>query len=72
LERFSAVPLVVPDRDDHIEAAALRNRCRRAGIQVGTIEALLAQICLRHDLTMLSTDEDFRHIAGQCALRLWH
>lgn len=71
LDRFSAIPLIVPDRTDHIEAAALRNRCRRAGIQAGTIDALLAQLCLRHDLTMLSADDDFRHIAEQCPLKLW-
>jgi predicted nucleic acid-binding protein len=71
LERFSAIPLLVPDRTDHIGAADLRNRCRRAGIQAGTIDALLAQLCLRHGLTMLSSDDDFRHIAGQCALKLW-
>ncbi len=71
VDRFAAIPLLTPERDDHIEAAALRNRCRRAGIQIGTIEALLAQLCLRHDLTMLSTDEDFAHIGRHCALKLW-
>jgi predicted nucleic acid-binding protein len=71
IDRFSAIPLLMPDRDDHIEAAALRNRCRRAGIQAGTIDALLAQLCLRHDLTMLSADDDFVHIAAQSALKLW-
>jgi hypothetical protein len=71
LDRFSAIPLLVPDRTDHIEAAALRNHCRGKGVQAGTIDALLAQLCLRHGLTMLSADNDFRHIAGQCALKLW-
>ncbi len=71
LDRFSALPLIAPDRRDHVEAAELRNRCRRAGAQIGTIDALLAQLCLRHDLTMLSTDGDFRHVASHCALRLW-
>ena len=71
LDRFSAVPLLVPDREDHIAAAELRNRCRRAGVQVGTIDALLAQLCTRHGLTMLSTDNDFKRIAGRCALKLW-
>ena len=71
LDRFSAVPLLVPDREDHIAAAALRNVCRRAGVQVGTIDALLAQLCIHHDLTMLSTDEDFRRIAGHSVLKLW-
>jgi predicted nucleic acid-binding protein len=72
LDRFSALPLLIPDREDHIRAAELRNRCRRAGIQIGTIDALLAQLCIRHDLIMLSTDNDFEHIAGQCTLKLWH
>lgn len=71
LDRFSAVPLLVPDREDHIDAAELRNRCRRAGVQVGTIDALLAQLCIRHGLTMLSTDSDFRRIAAHCSLKLW-
>ena len=71
LDRFSAVPLLVPDREDHIAAAVLRNRCRRAGIQIGTIDALLAQLCMHHNLTMLSSDNDFNYIAGQCALKVW-
>jgi hypothetical protein len=71
LDRFSALPLIIPDRDDHVEAAELRNRCRRVGIQIGTIDALLAQLCVRHRLEMLSADEDFKRIADQSALRLW-
>jgi hypothetical protein len=71
VERFSALPLVVPDRDDHIEAAELRNHCRRKGVQIGTIDALLAQLCMRHGLTMLTADEDFTHVAGHSRLKVW-
>jgi predicted nucleic acid-binding protein len=71
LDRFSALPLLVPDRRDHEDAAELRNKCHRAGIQISTIDALLAQLCLRHDLTMLTTDRGFYDIAGHCGLRLW-
>jgi predicted nucleic acid-binding protein len=71
LDRFSAVPLLLPDRNDHVAAAELRNRCRRARIQVGTIDALLAQLCIRHDLTMLTTDKDFERAARHCKLSLW-
>jgi predicted nucleic acid-binding protein len=71
LDRFDALPLLVPDRRDHVDAAELRNRCRRGGIQIGTIDALLAQLCLRHDLTMLTTDGDFRDVARHCTLKLW-
>ena len=71
LDRFTAVPLLVPDRRDHVDAAELRNVCRRHGVQIGTIDALLAQLCLRHDLMMLTADRDFRDIAGHFPLRLW-
>jgi predicted nucleic acid-binding protein len=71
LDRFAALPLLVPDRRDHVDAAELRNKCRRGGIQIGTIDALLAQLCLRHELTMLTTDRDFHNMARHCALRIW-
>ncbi|MBS0447399.1 MAG: PIN domain-containing protein [Proteobacteria bacterium] len=71
VERFAALPLLQPDREDHIAAAELRNTCRRAGVRLGTIDALIAQLCVRHDLVLLSTDNDFRLAAKHCALRLW-
>ena len=71
IDRFSALPLLIPDRQDHIHAAELRNQCRRSGVQIGTIDALLAQLCIRHTLTLLTTDKDFVHAAAHCPLRLW-
>jgi len=71
VERFGALPLVVPDRLDHIEAADLRTACRRQGVQVGTIDALLAQLCVRHRLTMLTTDRDFAAMARVRPFALW-
>ncbi|MGQ0752651.1 MAG: type II toxin-antitoxin system VapC family toxin [Betaproteobacteria bacterium] len=71
VRRFSALPFVIPERQDHIDAAELRNQCRRAGVQVGTIDALLAQLCVRHGLTLLTTDNDFVRAARHCALQVW-
>jgi len=71
IEHFAALPLIQPDREDHVAAAELRNTCRRAGVQVGTIDALLAQLCIRHDLTLLSTDNDLALAVPHCALRVW-
>lgn len=71
VERFSALPILNPNRRDHIDAAELRNRCRRAGVQIGTIDALLAQLCIRHKLTLLTTDQDFTHVASHVPLQLW-
>ena len=71
LHRFSALPTITPDRDDYIEAAEVRNRCRRNGVQLGTIDALLAQLAIRHELVLLSTDQDFRHAAAHVPLKVW-
>jgi len=69
--RFSTLPFVIPDRQDHIDAAALHTRCRRRGIQVGTIDVLLAQLCLRHRLTMLTADRDCSRIGDVTELAIW-
>lgn len=69
--RFGALSAVQPTRDDHVAAANLRNSCRRAGVQLGTIDALIAQLCITHDLELLSTDRDFEHASHHCPLRLW-
>jgi hypothetical protein len=71
IDRFGALPLLVPNRQDHIDAAVLRNRCRRSGVQIGAIDALLAQLCIRHALTLLTTDKDFVQLAAHCPLKLW-
>ena len=72
IERFRSLPMVMPDRQDHVNAATLRNACRRRGVQAGTIDALLAQLCIHHDMMLLTTDKDFTHIARvEKALKLW-
>lgn len=47
VERFAALPCLQPERRDHLAAADLRNDCRLRGFQLGTIDALLAQLCIR-------------------------
>lgn len=71
IDRFAALPLIAPDRSDHIGAAEVRNACRRAGVHLGTIDALLIQLCGRHELTLLSTDNDFVHAARHVPFELW-
>ena len=71
LDRFTALPMIVPDRDDHVGAADIRNACRSHGVQLGTIDALLVQLCLRYDLVMLAADDDFAHASRHVPLRVW-
>jgi len=39
LEKFASPPMLMPDRTDDVDAAELRNRCRRAGVQLCTVDA---------------------------------
>lgn len=71
VERFSAFAMIQPDREDYVAAAGLRNTCRRAGVQIGTVDALIAQLCIRHELVLLSTDQDFVHASKHCKLKVW-
>lgn len=71
IERLSALACLMPDRQDHIEAAEVRNICRRRGVQIGTIDALLIQLSRRHDLVILTTDKDFAQAAPHIDFRLW-
>jgi predicted nucleic acid-binding protein len=71
LHHFSVLACVQPNRNDHMEAAEVRNACRRRGVQIGTIDALLIQLCCRHDLTLLSTGQDFALVAKTIDFRLW-
>jgi hypothetical protein len=71
VDRFAALAFLVPDREDHVEAAEVRNSCRRRGVQIGTIDALLIQLSRRHDLVLLSTDKDFQSATKHVEFRLW-
>lgn len=68
--RLSALPMVMPDRQDYIDAADIGRTCRRSGVQLKTIDALIAQLCIRHDLELLTTDQDFEFAKRHVPLKL--
>ncbi|MCL2317196.1 MAG: PIN domain-containing protein [Actinomycetia bacterium] len=70
-EQFASLRLLEPARDDYIAAAGLSNTCRRAGVQLATIDALIAQMAIAHDVTLLTADQDFVHAAAHIPLRVW-
>jgi len=70
LKAFAPLPIIIPERKDHVDAAALKIRLRQNGAQAGTIDVLLAQLCLRHGLSLLTSDADFAHMARFIPLRL--
>ena len=70
-DRFEAVTMLVPTTADHIAAAELGNACRRRGVQLKSVDALIAQLCIAHELVLLTTDADFRHASVHTPLRVW-
>ena len=70
IERLQVLPLLNPTRETYSHAALLRKFYRHGGLQIGTIDALIAQLCIEHDLALLTTDNDFVHAARFVPLRL--
>ena len=69
LEAFDYVQ--EPSRADYIEAARIYRTCRTQGYTLrSTIDCVIAQVCLRHGLALLSKDRDFKAIATCFPLRL--
>jgi predicted nucleic acid-binding protein len=71
VELFAALEYHVPSREDHIAAAGVRNTLRAAGVQVGTIDALIARLAIAGSHSLLTTDNDFRAAARHLNLQLW-
>lgn len=70
-DQMNGMTYLDADRNDHLAAADVFVGCRERGIQIGSVDALIAAICIRRDLTLLTTDRDFAHIAELTGLRLW-
>ena len=68
---FLSTPFLEPKRDDYAAAADLSIACRRAGVQLETVDALIAHVCIAHDLTLLTADADFTHAARHIPLDVW-
>jgi predicted nucleic acid-binding protein len=71
IEMFAALEYLTPSREDHVAAAGVRNTLRSAGVQVGTIDALIAHLAIAGDHTLLTTDNDFRVASGHISFDLW-
>jgi len=71
VESPSALAFLQSVKGDHLEAAEVRNSCRRRGVPNGTMDALLIQLCRGNDLTLLTTDQDFHSGAKYIAFSLW-
>ena len=73
-ERLAAwlapLPVLLAARAHHLVAARMANACRRAGVAVGAVDALIAALTVEHGARLLTTDEDFQRVREHTALRL--
>jgi predicted nucleic acid-binding protein len=70
-ETFGVLECLTPTFDDHVEAAGVRNRLRSTGVQIGAIDALIAQLAIAGRHMLLTTDKDFHLAARYVELDIW-
>ena len=51
-------------------ASETRSRLIAKGLRARLPDALIAQSCIDHDVLLIARDEDFRHFAKHCGLKL--
>ncbi len=68
---FHRLPTLPISDDTYFQAAHLYRHLRKKGVTPGgPMDCLIAQACVEHHTPLLTLDDDFRHIARHCSLRL--
>ncbi len=70
VDYLDAFTLLKLRRADCVAAAALHRRCAGKGISASTLDSQIAALAIAHDCELLTTDQDFDHIARHSSLRL--
>ena len=70
VDYLAPFPLIEFTRSDFIQAARLKNKCRSKGISAGSIDFLIASVCINRSYPLLTADRDFNYIAKYCGLDL--
>ncbi len=68
---LSDFPYIETIKNDYIYAAELRNLLKSKGITAGSFDFLIASVCIRNKLTLLTFDKDFNHIEKYTDLKLF-
>ena len=61
---FEAIPYIETSREDFIASGTLWSSQRKQGKIVPSTDCLIAELCIRHDLTLFSLDSHFEEING--------
>lgn len=69
-KHLRAFPDLELEAADYEDAAELFNRCRGRGVLGSNTDFLICAVALRRELSIFSTDGDFKHFARVLALEL--
>ncbi|MFO1186883.1 MAG: PIN domain-containing protein [Alphaproteobacteria bacterium] len=67
---IDGLPLLAPKKGYWQRAGLARRLVKKHGKRALLGDALIAQTCIDHDVALITRDEDFRHFAKHCGLRL--
>ncbi|MGD0389230.1 MAG: PIN domain-containing protein [Tepidisphaeraceae bacterium] len=68
--QFQTMPLLPTPDDLWSSAAGLGQRCRKKGIDAGSLDLLIVSVAIHHQAELVTFDRDFQRIARVCDLRL--
>ena len=68
---FASLELIEPTTADYVAAATVGNVCRSVGIQIGSVDALIAHLVASGGHTLLTTDKDFLLAQQAMDLKVW-
>lgn len=69
-EHFEAFPMLEITREIYVKAAELKNHLSKNGIQVSTVDALIAAAAISNGYYLFTNDKDFSYIAKHSKLKL--
>lgn len=61
LQSFQSLTYLEPTWGDYVLSAGLANTCRAKGVQLATVDSVLAALAISNNLALLTTDQDFVH-----------
>jgi len=70
VEYLKPFHMIEISRTDYIDASRLKNHCRSRGINAGSVDFLIASVCINNHCPLLTADKDFEHIARHSKLML--
>jgi predicted nucleic acid-binding protein len=64
------LPILQLEPDYWVRAAENRARLLSRRLRARLADTLIAQVCIDHDVALITRDGDFRHFSKHCGLRL--